>query len=402
MAMISNKYCLACGSENLKLLFDLGKQPLANSYPSKIDEEELTYPLAVNVCVECFHVQLTHTVDPQVIYKHYLYTTGTSNTMKNYSDMFAKFVFEYKNNSVKSVLDIGCNDGTQLDSFKKLGIKTQGIDPAQNLYPISSQKHDIICDFFDEPAIKNISTHDVIVAQNVFAHNPDPYKFLMLCKKIMDDETLLFIQTSQADMVLNNEFDTIYHEHVNFFNTLSMKKLTERANLNLIDVCKSEVHGTSYIFVISKKNKDPYRIKNILKEESNKHLYTIETYTNWVKSVTKNVNDLKKEIVTLKEYGYKIIGYGAAAKGNTLLNFMGTSLDMIIDDNPFKQGLYTPGTKTPIVSADAINNLQQNEKIVFIPLAWNFFNEIEQKIKSRRKNDTDVFIKYFPKVELYV
>lgn len=400
--MISNKYCLACSSENLKLLFDLGKQPLANSYPSKIDEEEFTYPLAVNVCVDCFHVQLTHTVDPQVIYKHYLYTTGTSNTMKNYSDMFAKFVCEYKNNSVKSVLDIGCNDGTQLDSFKKLGIKTQGIDPAQNLYPISSQKHDIICDFFDEPAIKNISTHDVIVAQNVFAHNPDPYKFLMLCKKIMDDETLLFIQTSQADMVLNNEFDTIYHEHVNFFNTLSMKKLTERANLNLIDVCKSEVHGTSYIFVISKKNKDSYRIKNVLKEESNKHLYTVETYTNWVKSVTKNVNDLKKEIVTLKEYGYKIIGYGAAAKGNTLLNFMGTSLDMIIDDNPFKQGLYTPGTKTPIVSADAINNLQQNEKIVFIPLAWNFFNEIEQKIKSRRKNDTDVFIKYFPKVELYV
>jgi len=392
-----NNKCLACGGTNLITSLNLGDQPLANSYLKSLNDSEETYPLGVNLCSECYHLQLTHTVDPAIIYKNYPYVTGTNKTIKEYSDWFAGYVDEQSLVLSNRVLDIGCNDGTQLDSFKRLGYKTFGIDPAENIYPISSAKHQVWCMFFGPDVIPLVNiSFDAITAQNVMAHNPDPYTFLLTCKKLMSDHTLLFLQTSQADMVLNNEFDTIYHEHINFFNINSMFKLAERAGLNLIETIKTPIHGNSYIFVLSKTITKPFNTSNKIRTEAN--LQNIDTYVQWEKNVRNNMDELKQTILNYQQQGYKVIGYGAAAKGNTLLNFIDVKLDLIIDDNPLKQNLYTPGTKVLIKGSDSIKEFSIDDKIVFMPLAWNFFAEISTKIKSLRDVKQDIFLKYFPKV----
>jgi len=393
-----NHECLACSSKNLSMALDLGIQPLANSYLKNENDHEDRYPLAVNLCRNCYHLQLTHTVDPSIIYKNYLYVTGTTKTMKDYSEWFADYVVNKINKKHTNILDIGCNDGTQLDSFKSRGLNTFGVDPAENIYPTSSAKHDIICDFFGPAVVEKIKYEfDAITAQNVFAHNPNPLEFLQTCKKLMSDHTLLFIQTSQADMVLNNEFDTIYHEHINFFNINSMNELAKRDGLYLIDAIKTPVHGNSYLFILSTKD-DPSLIQDKIKTEEK--LLNIKTYTEWKNNVKDNMDELKRTIESYKFNGYKIIGYGAAAKGNTLLNFVDIKLDLIIDDNPLKHNLYTPGTKILIKGPDTIKEFSTNDRLVFMPLAWNFFTEISKRIKTERDIKQDVFLKYFPKVEM--
>ena len=394
-----NIECLACGSNNIHTALDLGVQPMANAYKKAVDDSEDRYPLAVRLCDNCYHLQLSHTVDPKIIYKNYLYATGTNKTIQEYSRWFANFCLEYLPGS-SNVLDIGCNDGTQLDYFKELGFNTYGIDPAENLHERSSANHFVICDFFGPEAVSRLVTTDynIITAQNVCAHNPDPLGFLQSCRNLMHEDTLLFVQTSQADMVLHNEFDTIYHEHVNFFNANSMFKLAQRAGLHLVDVVKAPIHGNSYIFVLSLKNSRQHHVQNIIAMEA--PLLEERTYQQWRDTVELNVDALKFHVDQYRSQGYRLVGYGAAAKGNTLLNYAELDLDFIVDDNPLKQGLYTPGRAIPIVSIKQVQDLTQQDRVLFIPLAWNFFDEIRQRILAVRNNDQDEFLRYFPRVEL--
>jgi 2-polyprenyl-3-methyl-5-hydroxy-6-metoxy-1,4-benzoquinol methylase len=400
--VVSNNHCLACGSSNIKTALDLGMQPLANAYKNFADESESQYPLAVALCHDCYHLQLTHSVDPAIIYRNYLYATGTNQTIQDYSDWFAAWCQEYSGYP-STVLDIGCNDGTQLNYFKKFGIKTYGIDPAENLHKLSSVNHDVVCDFFGPSAVEKLKDvkYDIIIAQNVCAHNPNPLNFIKSCNELMSNDTLLFIQTSQADMVLNNEFDTIYHEHINFFNANSMAKLAKQAGLYLIDVIKTPIHGNSYIFVLSCNNQRPYHVTNIVDMEARAGLMSVSKYQDWERTVHLNVNDLIQTVTAFRNDGYTIVGYGAAAKGNTLLNFSKIKLDFIIDDSPLKQGKFTPGTSCPIVSINELQKYSNTDKILFVPLAWNFFAEIKNRIQSVRSNSIDRFIQYFPKVKIH-
>lgn len=399
--VVENNTCLACGSSNIHTALDLGNQPLANAYKDSADQAEGQYPLAVTLCHNCYHLQLSHTVDPSIIYRNYLYATGTNQTIKDYSRWFAEFSQEYVG-SLKTVLDIGCNDGTQLNYFKDLGVATYGIDPAENLHPKSSENHNVVCDFFGPGAVPKLNGvgYDLITAQNVCAHNPDPLNFLQACNALMSDNTLLFVQTSQADMVLNDEFDTIYHEHVNFFNANSMKHVANRAGLFLIDVVKAPIHGNSYIFVLSKQNSRPRHVNNIIAMEKSYGLLDLKTYQQWEITVRNNVKDLVDTLNQFRQQGFTLVGYGAAAKGNTLLNFGNIKLDFIVDDSPLKQGKFTPGTSCPIVSIAELDNYTAQDKLLFVPLAWNFFAEIQRKIKASRTNANDRFVKYFPTVEV--
>jgi SAM-dependent methyltransferase len=236
--------CLACGSKNLTPSVHLGDQPLANNYNNQPGQNDF-YPLAVNLCHDCFHLQLTHVVDPKLIYQNYAYVSGTSQTYLDYMWWFAKWVREYTDTWRGTVLDIVCNDGSQLDYFSKLGYSTFGVDPAENLFETSSRKgHQVVCGFWNEESVGNLDNRqfDIVVSQNAFAHNPDPLTYLKLLKPLLKDNGLFFIQTSQANMVANGEFDTIYHEHVNFYNINSMNELCNRAGLELIDVVKTPIH----------------------------------------------------------------------------------------------------------------------------------------------------------------
>lgn len=394
-----NIECLACGSDNVHTALDLGLSPLANSYKKTVDDVDPCYPLGVLLCHDCCHLQLSHTVNPSIIYKNYLYATGTNNTIKEYSRWFANFCAEYVPGA-SQVLDIGCNDGTQLNYFKDIGFNTYGIDPAENLHERSRINHHVVCDFFGPDAVGALNhfEYDIITAQNVFAHNPDPLEFLKSCRELMQERTVLFIQTSQADMVLHNEFDTIYHEHINFFNANSMRKLAQRAGMNLVDVIKTPIHGNSYIFVLSLQNNRQHHVQNIIAMEA--PLLKLSTYQVWRDTVELNVQALKSVIDHYRAQDYVLVGYGAAAKGNTLLNYAKIDLDFIVDDNPLKQGLFTPGRSIPIVGIDRVKELSEQSQVVFIPLAWNFFDEIRNRILQVRNNDNDAFLRYFPRVEI--
>lgn len=382
--------CLCCDNDELIFSLDLNSQPLANSYLKNKNDSENVFPLGINYCPHCSHIQLTHAVDPDELFKHYIYVSGTSKTLRDYFDWFANFSKQYTTG--KTVLDIACNDGSQLDSYKSLGFDTYGIDPANNLFELSSKKHKIVCDYFNAKNVNKFNTKfDIITAQNVFAHNTYPKDFLIDCKSILADNGCIFIQTSQADMIKNNQFDTIYHEHISFFSVKSFCTLANRCGLNVIDVQRTAVHGTSFIFVLSKD----------LPDQSQKFIDLEQNLTyEIVKNYSENCNRIAKEtfekVLELKKLGYKLIGYGAAAKGNTFLNFSKFNLDYIVDDNPLKHNLFSPGSKIPIYSPNKLS--EESGKICIVPLAWNFFDEIKEKVLLRYENV--IFLKYFPEVEI--
>lgn len=396
--------CLACNSTELVPVLDLNTQPLANSYKETREEVQQEFPLAINHCKHCHHVQLTHAVNPDLMFKDYLYVSGTSQTMRDHFWWFANYATEYYKmlnggTPATTVFDIGCNDGSQLDQFTKLGILTYGIDPAENLHEHSSLAHEVHLGYFDKEFVHSKDdNYDIITAQNVFAHNYDPFGFLDAAKDVMDDNSLLFIQTSQADMIKNNEFDTIYHEHISFYNINSMNELCNRVGLNLIDVVKCPLHGNSYIFVISKTINRHANIENHIDMEKRIGLLSDNTYVEYAKKCNEVVEKLKVEIKNYSEKGYMIVGYGAAAKGMTLLNYSGIDMNCIIDDNPLKQGRFTPGSNIPILSSERLELIKDDVGVVFVPLAWNFFDEIKKRIISKRNNPKDIFLRYFPTV----
>lgn len=395
--------CIACGSHNLHPVLDLGNQPLANSYKKTKDEAEDSFPLAIQVCADCSHTQLTESVNPDLLFKNYLYVSGTSKTQLEYCDWFAQFTLEYINTAYNQpqVLDIGCNDGSQLDSYKKLLCNTFGIDPAENLYPTSSAKHTVVCDYLTDKAV-DMGKFDIILCQNAFAHNFDQEGFMKITKQMLKDNGYLFITTSQADMILNGEFDTIYHEHLSFYTIKSMNALCRRTGLNLVDVVKHPIHGNSFIFVISATRSRPYHVENLINFEKTTGLHDLKTYTKYNNNAISNANQLKRFIEQVRDLDdtIPIVGFGAPAKGNTLMNYIGIGPDFIIDENPLKQGLFTPGVGVPIYGMDYLKQFDDIESLCFLPLAWNFFTEIKSKIEKVRPNHKDVFIKYFPKLEV--
>ena len=396
MAFTKLKNCLACNSKNLRQVLDLNLQPLANSYLSNKHLKEKKYPLKVNACLNCNHLQLSIAVNPKKIYQNYDYVSGTTDTYKKFMKKFFRFCIQSNKKKFlyKNILDIGCNDGSQLDVFKSNNFKTYGVDPAKNIFKISSKKHNVICDFFNKKVVAKINNKfDFIISQNSFAHNPKPIEFLKNAKELMHEKSLLIIQTSQADMCRNLEFDTIYHEHINFFNINSMNKLIQRSELKLDNVVKDPIHGSSYLFLI-KRYSDQKKIYKLLKKEK---FLNFKYYKNWGKRCKETVKKIKYRIDSISKKDI-IIGYGAAAKANTFLNFSKVKFEIIIDDNKLKQNKFCPGSKIPIKSLNFIKNYKKN--IYIVPLAWNFYKEIKKRVISVRKKNKDKFIVFFPKFKI--
>jgi len=392
------KNCIACGSEDLVKVLDLNEQPLANSYKKSVDEPEPYFPLAINRCEHCFHVQLTHRVNPDLMFKDYAYVSGTAKTQLEYFEWFAEFAKEKFGTMPSTVLDIGCNDGSQLNAFQDRGAETYGVDPAENLFDTSSKRHKVVCGYFTGK--EWAGKFDVITCQNAFAHNFNQLELLQNISRNMHNESLLFATTSQCDMILNGEFDTIYHEHLSFYNIKSIDALCKRAGLNLIDVVKSPVHGMSYIFIISKYKRAPKTIQNLIDLETKKGLYDTRTYEIYAKKCQEVAVYFSGVIKRYREQGIPVVGFGAPAKGNTLMNFAGIGPDFTIDENPLKQGLYCPGVDVPIYGIEKLKELDPTKPVCFIPLAWNFYDEIVKKIKANRQESNDTFVRYFPSFEI--
>jgi SAM-dependent methyltransferase len=331
------------------------------------------------------------------MFDHYLYVTGTSQTLRDYCDWFAKFVTDREQLTHGNILDIACNDGTQLDSFRKLGWKTYGVDPAKNLFEVALEKgHMVRNAYWPIDYIKM----NVITAQNVCAHTPDPLSFLKgVYNSLMDDGTA-YIQTSQSQMYQRNEFDTTYHEHISFFSANSMKTLAERAGLVLTDIHITPIHGDSYVFVLKHKGADVQSsVAETIRKEGKEGRHNPNFYQMFGLNAESIVEKLKDLVTKCQAEGTPVVGYGAAAKGMTVLNANDIQLDWIVDDNELKQGLLTPGTNIPIKDR---NSLDIDEHIVVIPLAWNFFNEIKSNVEEIREGKSTQYVQYFPNVMFVV
>lgn len=386
--------CLACDSEHLIVLLDLGAQPLANSFHTK-GVQLNKFPLAVSRCVDCNHAQLTVAVKPNLLFEEYAYVSGTTSTLIKYFNYYADLIESRFGGKKLKILDIACNDGSLLEIFKERGHQVLGVDPAKNLRKISEQKGiDVIVDYWSEDIAEMYKdSFDLIIAQNVLAHVSEPMKFLKAASTAIKQSGFISIQTSQYFMIKNSEFDTIYHEHHSFFCLKSFSRLAERCSMNVVDAQHADIHGGSMVWYLSKTNtkaSDSY--VEMCGEESK--FINEAGFGKFKENVTAFKNKLNLLSNEYRTRGYKIIGYGAAAKGNTVLNYCQLKLDYIVDDNPLKQNKYTPGLDIIVVPAFELK--QTSEPLLIIIFAWNFAKEIRERILSVRNNANDKFLVYFP------
>jgi nucleoside-diphosphate-sugar epimerase/2-polyprenyl-3-methyl-5-hydroxy-6-metoxy-1,4-benzoquinol methylase len=398
--------CRVCKNNNLETIIDLGYQSLANNFVESPIVQN-TYPLCLMRCKNCNHTQLNYTVKPEVLFRNYQYNSGTSKTLCNYfAELANKCILEVGKKTGR-VLELACNDGSQLDEFKKLGWDTYGVDPAINLVKIAQEKgHKIICGFWGNDEIV-VHSPDLIIAQNVLAHVPDPIIFLQACVNVMNFDTLLYIQTSQCNMYINGEFDTIYHEHLSFFTISSMMHAAVSVGLLIENVEKTSIHGTSYLFRMKKKKfiTDNHSLQAIAEYKNEKDLGLYDdTFYNIYRLKIENIKLwVHYQIAKCKENKIKIIAYGAAAKGMTMLNYFNVSdITYIIDDAIMKHNKYTPGTNIPVLPIDTIKN--ENGSLCVLVLAWNFIDEIINRLKDIIHNTkiNDIFImQVFPRQEFF-
>lgn len=391
--------CRVCKrTENMAILYDFGKQPNANHYLSCPDAELEEYPLRLDVCRNCYHTQISYTIPPEDVFSNYIYLSGTSTTMRDFFRDFADKSIQESKTETGSVLEIACNDGSLLDWYKSRGWKTFGYDPAKNIYEISSKKgHDITVGFWGQDPVPQYPPLDIIVAQNVCAHVPDPVAFLAKCREVMTDNTILYIQTSQSEMIEKGQYDTAYHEHLSFFTVRSMDIAVKMAGLCLDGVEKTEVHGSSYIFKIRLQSTTDITQNPIYKYEKEIGLYDDLLYYVYVEKVRELSKWLKTWETRFKDVEkIPFVGYGGAAKGMTVLNSLNwvMRLDYIADDSPIKQGYWATNRKYPIVAPSRISE-EEGSIAIYVP-AWNFIEEIKRRVLEKRAGKPTYFLTTYP------
>lgn len=389
--------CRICKNKNLKKVLSFGKTPPANSFLSKkkLKEKEDYFPLALNICPLCRQLQLSHVVHPNLLFKNYVYVSSTSPVFVKHFKDYAKTVWnnlKLKKNDL--VIDIGSNDGILLKPFKDLGAKVLGVDPAVKIAKKATQNGiKTLPEYFNlnsaEKIVKKYGNAKVVTANNVFAHINNIDEVVEGVKKVLRDDGVFITESPYLVVFLqNNLFDTVYHEHLSYYSVKPLTIFFKRHGMRVFDVELTKSHGGS-IRVYACREKTKFKqnssVKNLLKEEENLGLDDLTTYRNFSDRVRKNKTELKKMLKGLKKQGKKIVGFGAPAKGNTLLNYfkIGTeTLDYIVEDSVHKQGLFTPGMHIPVVSP---SKLQKDQPDYIFILAWNFAEPIMLKLADYKK-----------------
>lgn len=406
--VVKLEVCRACGSNDLLLFLQLGPTPVPNGFLKAYHrhQAESFYPLDVCFCKSCGLVQLAHVVSPKVMFKNYVYIPSTSETMRtHFTSLAHQAIKKAGTKEGDLVLDIGSNDGTLLSAFKKQKMKVLGVDPAENLARKANKEGiNTICALFTKSLAKKIKKDmgqvKIITATNVVAHVHDLHDFLEGIKILLSDKGFFIAEFPYLfDLIENVEFDTIYQEHLSYFSITPFDKLLKKHGLNLLDVERLPVHGGSVRIFVSKKGVNSVRVKKLLKLEKKKKLLSPETYLKFRRKVDKIRHELVQQLWSLRLKGKSIVGYGASAKGNVLLNYCRIgpeTLDYIVDSIPYKQGKYTPGMHIPIF---AESKLLEDHPDFALLLAWNFADEIIKKQAQYRKKGGK-FILAIPKLTI--
>jgi SAM-dependent methyltransferase len=382
--------CRNC-NEKITEFFSLGQMPPINSFLKK-DEitEEKKYNLSVGFCPECYLVQLTDTIPPEDLFKDYIYFSSTSASFLEHckkvaDDLIKKLCL----NSESLVLEIASNDGAQLKYFKDSGIPVLGVDPAENIAKVANEKGiKTTAEFFNYGFAKKLKEEqniqaDLVFGANVLAHVPGIVDFVKGVKEILKPKGTAVFEFPYVKGLMENKFDTIYHEHVFYYSLIALINLFKNAGLEIYDVQLTPMQGGSLMIYASNPGVFPIseNVKKLVENEIKDGFDKIETYQKINTNVSKLKNDLIGLLEKLKKEGKKIAAYSAPAKGNILLNYFGINenyLDFIVDKSEAKQGLYTPGTHMLVYPLEKIYNENPDYLLV---LCWNIVQEVAAMVE---------------------
>lgn len=371
--------------------------PLANKFltEQQLSMAEPTFPLRVGLCAECKHVQLLDGVPPAAMFEDYLYISSASDVLKAHLLDLSDIVTQRCGLTAQNlVIDVGCNDGTLLSGFQRHGVKVLGVDPAKNLVNFTAEKGiERYVGFFSSQSAKEIVAKyghaKVITATNTFPHIPALRDFAQGLQTALAPGGVFVVEAhSLFDMLDQVAFDTIYHEHISYWALAPMIRLFEEHGMEVISAERLPLHhGQLRVFVQRRgEGKVEPSVAEILELEKKHGLDRVETYQKFADNVERIKQDLTRTIGDLRAQGKQVVGYGAPAKGNTLLCYLQLGpdkIDYIADKSRLKQGLFTPGMHVPVVPPERLLKDQPDYLLV---LAWNFLDEIvEQQAEYRSR-----------------
>lgn len=394
--VITNECCRGCKGSRWERVFSFGPMPPANAFLAKEDLEkpEHWFPLDVYFCHDCTLLQLRDVVSPELLFREYVYVSSTSPSFVAHFESFAEGVVRRFGFTPETLaVDIGSNDGILLRPLKALGIRVLGVDPALDIARRATQEGiETLPYFFDrvlaERLVRERGHASLITGTNVFAHVNDLDELLGGVGILLDENGVFIIEVPYlVDFLEKNLFDTVYHEHLSYFALEPLITLFARHEMEVFDAERIPVHGGSLRVLVKKqggRHAKEHRVDGLLRLEETQDLSAVRTYHYFAARIEQNKEELRKLLGELKASGALIAGYGAPAKGNTLLNYFGIGRELIayiVDDSPWKQGLWTPGTHIPVVAADELSRMPPDYILV---LAWNFADSIIKKLDSFR------------------
>lgn len=386
--------CRFC-QENLKDIFvDLVNSPVSNSYLTKeqLNEPESFYPLKVFVCQACKLVQIDEYKKSDDIFNNdYAYFSSYSTSWlkhaKNYVELISKKL-QLDENSL--VTEIASNDGYLLQYFQAKNIPCLGVEPTSNTAKVAIEKGiKVIEDFFGSNLAQQLDKSDLILGNNVLAHVPDINNFVQGLKiALKENGTITMEFPHLLNIIKENQFDTIYHEHFSYLSFYTVQKIFVKNELKLYNVEKITTHGGSlriYATHLDSNIATDIKVENLLAEEKSFGLLEMDIYKNFQTKADKVKYDLLQFLLTVKKEHKKVIAYGAAAKGNTLLNYAGVKNDLIefvVDKAPSKINKYLPASHIPIVDESEIKKLQPDYILI---LPWNIKDEVMQQLEYAKE-----------------
>ena len=413
MSSKNHSGCRFCGAELEHTFVDLGASPLAQSFLSaeQLNQMEPFYPLHVYVCGKCFLVQLQEFVAPENIFSDYLYFASYSDSWlahaRSYTDqMLGRFPITEKS----LVVEIASNDGYLLQYFLEKRIPVLGIEPAANVAEVALKKGvPTLVKFFNSETARELAARgqkaDLLLGNNVLAHVPDINNFVAGMKILLNPHGVITMEFPHLMRLMEeNQFDTIYHEHFSYFSFLAVEKIFARHGLTLFDVQELPTHGGS-LRIFARHTQDSSepvgsRVTELRGRERAAGFDRLETYSRFAEQVKETKRKLLEFFIHAKRSGKKIAAYGAAAKGNTLLNYCAIRtdfLDYVVDRSPHKQGKFLPGARIPIYPPDQIRQTRPDYLLI---LPWNLKDEIIKQ-NAYIRDWGGQFVVPIPEVKVY-
>jgi SAM-dependent methyltransferase len=406
--------CRFCSSENLNLFIDLGMSPPSNSFLTieQLNSPEVYFPLKLWICKDCFLVQIDEYKNAREIFNNdYAYFSSYSTTWlkhsKKYVDMISK---RLDLNSESLAIEIASNDGYLLQYFKEKSIPCLGIEPTANTAKVAKEKGiNTLTEYFTEGQAKQVAIDygkaDLILGNNVFAHVPDINDFVKGLKELLKTSGTITLEFPHLlTLIENNQYDTIYHEHFWYFSVYALQNVFKKHRLAIYDIEELSTHGGSLrLYLKHAENKFlPVlnTVQNILDKEIKYGIDKFDYYQAFVKRVSNNKLDILEFLIRQKKDGKIIAAYGAAAKGNTFLNYCGIKndlVDFVVDASPIKQNKLLPGSHIPVVSEEVLK-LEKPDYVLIFP--WNIKEEISNQIRYI-KDWGGKFVVAIPNLEIF-